>query len=69
MILGVGALVANSICPRLIQETFTKNGITDFKGLFLVPCYAALGAAAALLLLFHPPKSSASGAGPGALPH
>lgn len=56
MILGVGALVANSIGPRLIQETFTHAGITDFKGLFLVPCYAALSAAALLVIAFFPPK-------------
>ncbi len=70
MILGVGALVANSICPMLMQEVFTKGGITDFKGLFLVPCYAALAGAAALLLFFHPPKSaSPSGGGTGSAPH
>jgi hypothetical protein len=56
MILGIGALVANSICPWLLQEVFTKNGMTDFRGLFLVPCFAALAGAAALALLFHPPK-------------
>ena len=56
MILGVGALLANSICPSLIQETFTKNGITDFKGLFMVPCYASLAAACMLLFMFWPPK-------------
>jgi Nucleoside H+ symporter len=70
MILGVGALVANSICPMLMQEKFTKDGITNFRELFLVPCYAALAAAAALLLLFHPPKSaSPSGTGGGSAPH
>jgi len=60
MILGIGALVANSICPRLIQETFTHAGITDFKSLFLVPCYAALGAAVLLVVAFHPPKEKGS---------
>jgi nucleoside transporter len=58
MILGIGALVANSICPWLLQEVFTKNGVTDFRGLFLVPCFAALAGAAALALLFHPPKKA-----------
>ena len=43
MILGVGALVANSICPWLLQEVFTKNGVTDFQGLFLVPLVGGLG--------------------------
>ncbi len=61
MILGVGALVANSICPVLIQETFKHGDKVDFRGLFMVPTYAALGAAAALLLLFHPPKVNPQG--------
>ena len=56
MILGVGALVANSICPGLIQDTFTKGGVTDFKSLFLVPCFAALAASALLAFAFWPPK-------------
>ncbi len=56
MILGVGALVANSICPTLIQKTFNVNGVTDFRGLFLVPCGASLAAAIALALFFHPPR-------------
>jgi hypothetical protein len=56
MILGIGALVANSICPKLLQVTFTTNGVTDFKGLFLVPLAAAVSAALMLALLFHPPK-------------
>jgi nucleoside transporter len=55
MILGVGALLANSICPWLIQKVYTTNDVTDFRGLFLVPCLSALGAAAALLLFFRPP--------------
>ncbi len=56
MILGVGALVANSICPWLLQDVFTKDKITDWRGLFLVPCAAATLAAIALALFFHPPK-------------
>jgi nucleoside transporter len=58
MILGVGALAANSICPTLIQETFTKNGVTDFRGLFLVPMFSAIAATVALALFFHPPKKA-----------
>jgi MFS family permease len=69
MILGIGALAANSICPRLIQETFTKAGVTDFTGLFLVPCYFALGAAAVLALFFHPPSINADKASAAAAPH
>jgi MFS family permease len=58
MILGVGALLANSICPWLIQEKFTHplTKQTDFHGLFLVPMFAGLAAAVALALFFHPPK-------------
>ncbi len=56
MILGLGQLTANSICPALIQNVYTKNGVTDFRGLFMVPLISAIGAAAALGLLFHPPR-------------
>jgi hypothetical protein len=55
MILGIGALVANSICPMLLQEVFTRSGVTDFRGLFMVPLAAGSAAALALALLFHPP--------------
>jgi nucleoside transporter len=56
MILGAGALVANSVCPWLLQEVYTRNGVVDFQGLFLVPMGAALAATLALALFFHPPK-------------
>jgi nucleoside transporter len=55
MILGIGALVANSVCPYLMQTVFTHGGTTDFRGLFLVPLGAAVLAALALALFFHPP--------------
>ncbi len=57
MILGVGVLVANSICPKLAQETFLRNGATDFHHLFLVPLTVALISAAALALFFRPPPN------------
>ena len=56
MILGLGPLVANMLGPKLIGETFLKNGVVDFKGLFLLPCISAIGAAIALALFFHPPR-------------
>ncbi len=59
MILGIGALAANSLCPMLAQETFSHNGVTDFHHLFLVPLVIALGSAIALALFFHPPKNPA----------
>ena len=58
MILGLGALVANWVCPGLIQNTFTQDGVTNFRGLFLIPCFSALAAAIILALFFHPPKTA-----------
>jgi nucleoside transporter len=59
MILGVGALAANLICPWLIQEQFTgSDGLVDFRNLFLLPCAASTAAAIALAIFFHPPKRS-----------
>jgi predicted MFS family arabinose efflux permease len=57
MILGVGALVANSICPWLIQKVYTQGAVTDFRGLFMVPCLTSVVAVALLALFFHPPKT------------
>jgi nucleoside transporter len=65
MILGVGALVAFSICPSLFQA-MTKDGHTDFRSLFLIPCGIALAAAVILGVGFHPPKTGE--AQPGAPP-
>src|SRR6185436_6491858 len=45
MILGIGVLVANSVCPYLMQKVFTQNGVTDFRSLFLVPLSGAVVAA------------------------
>jgi MFS family permease len=56
-ILGVGVLLANSICPWLLQSVYTSNGVTDFRGLFLVPLAAASVAAIALALFFRPPTA------------
>ena len=60
MVLGIGALVANSVCPYLIQQVFTHNGVTDFRTMFLVPMLASLLAAIALALFFHPPAKKQS---------
>ena len=54
--LGIGALIANSVCPWLIQEVFTHDGVTDFRNLFLVPAFISIGAALLLAVAFHPPK-------------
>lgn len=56
-ILGIGALLANTICPWLIQSVYTVNGVTDFRGLFMVPLAAASLAAIGLALFFKPPTA------------
>jgi MFS family permease len=68
-ILGLGALLANSICPWLMQSVYTVKNVTDFRGLFLVPLAAASIAAIALALFFHPPKTAAATGSPAAAPH
>jgi MFS family permease len=55
MILGIGALLANFVCPPVFEK-YTTNGTTDFRGLFLIPCGVAVVAAVMLFLLFHPPR-------------
>lgn len=57
MILGLGPLLANFIGPTLIGETFKlADGSVNFRGLFLIPCGAAIVAAVALALFFRPPE-------------
>jgi len=66
MILGIGFLVANFVCPWLAQKKFTHDGITDFHSLFLVPLFAASAAAVALALFFRPPQKEAPASAPTA---
>jgi len=61
MILGIGVMAANSLCPYLKQVVFTQNSLTDFRGLFLVPLVTAIIAAVALALFFRPPPKPAVG--------
>ncbi len=56
MILGVGVIVANTLCPALMVS-YTKNGVTDFKTLFVFAGGVAAAAAIALALFFHPPPA------------
>ncbi|MEO6223264.1 MAG: MFS transporter [Vicinamibacterales bacterium] len=56
-ILGIGALLANAICPWLLQSVYTSSGVTDFTGLFMVPLAAASIAAIGLALFFRPPTA------------
>ncbi len=70
MILGAGALVANFICPYLLQEVFTgADKKVDFHSLFLIPGGAALAAAVALALFFHPPARKPEVTGAAAPAH
>lgn len=55
ILVGVGALAANSLCPYLMQKVFTQGGLTYFRGLFLVPLAIATLAAMVLALFFRPP--------------
>jgi hypothetical protein len=55
----VGAMVANTVCPYLLQKVFTTETGTNFHGLFLVPCGIAIVAAVMLALFFHPPARPA----------
>lgn len=55
MVLGIGTLVANSVCPFLAQEVFKHGETTDFRTMFLIPMFASLVAAICLVLFFHPP--------------
>jgi MFS family permease len=69
MVLGIGALVANSVCPYLMQQVFTQDGVTNFRTMFLVPMFAALVAAIALAVFFHPPlKRDSAPANKDAIP-
>ena len=60
MILGVGALIANSVGPWLLQSVFTVDGVTDFKTLFLIPAGISVAAAVLLAVAFNPPAVAAS---------
>ena len=69
MILGIGALVANSVCPYLIQKVFVgSDGFTNFRHLFMVPLIVALVSAMVLALFFHPPAKAAKPESSGAKP-
>lgn len=70
VIYGLGALLANSLCPWLLQEVFTnqETKLVDFRGLFLVPLAAASLAALVLALFFRPPPKPVAEAGARAVP-
>jgi MFS family permease len=55
MILGIGSLAANTLCPYLKEQVFTSAGNVDFRGMFMVPLIAATLGAVFLAVAFHPP--------------
>jgi nucleoside transporter len=59
MILGVGALIANSVGPWLLQTVFTENGVTDFRSMFMIPILISILSALVLALGFRPPEKLA----------
>lgn len=62
MILGIGQLVANFLCPWLFDNVFTKDKVTDWRATFIMPMIVAAVAAVVLALFFRPPRSQAEGA-------
>jgi len=69
MILGMGALAANTLCPWLVENVFKKGEALDYRSMFLFPCFMSLLAAVALALFFHPPKVATDGTGGSAPAH
>lgn len=54
MILGLGAIAANTICPRMTVY-YTAHDLINFQALFVIAGGVALAAAIILALFFHPP--------------
>jgi MFS family permease len=62
LVLGLGDLAAKWLFIPLQTRLTGADGTVDYRQLFLVPTFMALGAAAILLVAFWPPKWLASGA-------
>lgn len=60
LILGVGMVVASKIFPQLLAG-YTKDGVVDYKQLFLVPTGMALAGILLLALFFWPPTHGPEG--------
>jgi nucleoside transporter len=64
MILGVGVIAANSLCPWMLWHYTSgpaSSPTTDFRTLFSIASVVAIVSAAALALFFHPPALKQSG--------
>ncbi len=59
LILGVGMVVASFLFPYLRDVVFTRDGVIDYKSLFLVPTGLAILGIVLLAVLFNPPKEEA----------
>jgi MFS family permease len=62
LILGVGMVLAGSVFPEL-KAAHTAGGVTDWRGLFLIPTGLAAGAVVLMALFFHPPSQRPEEAG------
>jgi MFS family permease len=60
LVLGLGDLAANWFFFPLRTSLTAADGTVDYRQLFLVPTFMALGAAALLLVAFWPPRSLAT---------
>jgi hypothetical protein len=49
-------VLAGSIFPEL-KASHTADGVTDWRGLFLIPTGLAAAAVVLMALFFHPPSS------------
>ena len=58
MILGLGVIAANTICPLLTDTLHGRRRARIFGACSSSRCGVALAAAIALALFFHPPKSA-----------
>jgi nucleoside transporter len=56
LIVGVGMVLAGSIFPEL-KARYTEAGVTDWRGLFLVPTGLAAAAVVLMAVCFHPPSA------------
>ena len=60
MILGFGPLIANSVGPVLIEETFNHGGLVDYRSMFLAACGLSIVGVLALAFFFHPPTHTSA---------
>lgn len=67
LILGVGMVLAGTIFPEL-RARYTVDGVTDWRGLFLIPTGLAALAVILMALFFRPPSARPAEVGASANP-